>query len=95
MVKGCQRKTIHIRDTGSRYYEEAYFILKPGVCDTPKSEADMIDEAMRIANESLSDIMPQKRKIPLVKKGPFVFALGVFCGFLTTALSFAIYFVVR
>ena len=94
MVKGCQRKTIHIKDTGSKYYEEAYFILKPGASDAKGSEVDMIDEALRIAGESLSSVMPKKRKSPL-KKSPFVFAAGALCGALTTILSTVIYFAVR
>ena len=94
MVKGCQRKTIHIKDTGSKYYEEAYFILKPGAGEAPKSEEDMIDEALRIAGESLSSVMPKKRK-PSFKKSPLIFAAGALCGALSTVLSVLIYFVVR
>ena len=53
MVKGCQKKTIHIKDTGSKYYEEAYFVLRPGVSEAGISSSDMISEAMRIAGESV------------------------------------------
>ena len=52
MVKGCQKKTIHIRDTGSKYYEEAYLILRPGAFEGERESAEMIDEAMRIVGES-------------------------------------------
>ena len=53
MVKGCQKRTIHIKDTGSKYYEEAYFVLKPGVSESRISSGDMISEAVRIAGESI------------------------------------------
>ena len=53
MVKGCQKKTIHIKDTGSKYYEEAYFVLKPGVSESKISSGDMISEAIKIAEESV------------------------------------------
>lgn len=53
MVKGCQKKTIHIKDTGSRYFEEAYFVLRPAVARRHVSENDMIKEASRIAGEGI------------------------------------------
>lgn len=61
MVKGCQKRTVHIRDTGSKYYEEAFFILKPGAFD-PESQGDMLEEAIRIAEETLSSSLPEKEK---------------------------------
>ena len=62
MVKGCQKKTIHIKDTGSKYYEEAYFVLRPGVAASSVPDSDMIEEAVRIAGESLSGRTGQKRR---------------------------------
>ena len=50
MVRGCQKRTVHIRDTGSKYYEEAFFILRPGALDS-NAQSDMIEEAMRIAEK--------------------------------------------
>lgn len=48
MIKGCQKKIIHIKNTNSPYFEEAYFILKEG-CDELTMDNDMLKEAMRIA----------------------------------------------
>ena len=48
MIKGCQKRIIHLKNTNSDYFEEAYFILK----DDQKysaAENDMIKEAERIA----------------------------------------------
>ena len=48
MIKGCQKKIIHLKNPDSRYFEEAYFILKEttgGITD----EKEMIKEAERIA----------------------------------------------
>jgi len=78
MVKGCQKKTIHIKDIGSRYYEEAYFVLRPGVGEKGNAECDMIKEAVRIASESLSPEKPRRKKSRLPKAAAF-FA-GVFIG---------------
>ena len=61
MVRGCQKKTIHIKDTGSKYYEEAYFVLKPGVSEAKIPSSDMISEAVRIAGESIDRSAPVKR----------------------------------
>lgn len=49
MLKGCQRKIILLRNTGSSIFEEAYFVLKADA-DTSQtlSEADMVNEARRI-----------------------------------------------
>ena len=49
MVKGCQRRIILLRDTGSGMFEEAYFILKPERANAP--EQLMIAEANRIIAE--------------------------------------------
>ena len=49
MVRGCQKKIIHLRDTGSDLFEEAYFILKERISlpkdNTASYETKMIDEA--------------------------------------------------
>lgn len=51
MVKGCQKKVICIKDTGSDMFEEAFFIMKPSKDGVPK-EGDMIREARRILENS-------------------------------------------
>ena len=52
MVRGCQRKVIFLKNTESKIFSEAYFIVDdkaPDVC-----EADMIREANRIIEENLA-----------------------------------------
>lgn len=55
MVKGCQRKIVVLKDTGSDLFEEAYFILKEehsgGEASIPP---DMAEEADRILSGNLS-----------------------------------------
>ncbi|MBQ8510784.1 MAG: hypothetical protein IJ493_12845 [Clostridia bacterium] len=46
MVKGCQKKIIVVTDTGSRYFDSAYFILKKEL--PPCSQNDMMSEARRM-----------------------------------------------
>ncbi len=68
MVKGCQRRIVVLKDTGSDLFEEAYFILKE---DLPESAAkispDMVEEANRIL--SGETVVPKKRKIAVMQAG--------------------------
>lgn len=52
MIKGCQRKIIVIRDTGSDFFDEAYFIIKDGGT-IPAGDDDMIAEANRILERNM------------------------------------------
>lgn len=47
IVKGCCRKVIFVKDTGSKYIDSAYFILKS---DLPQNvcDRDMLREAERL-----------------------------------------------
>ncbi|MBQ7715429.1 MAG: hypothetical protein IJT70_06135 [Clostridia bacterium] len=89
MVKGCQKKTIHIKDTGSKYYEEAYFILRPGVFEPKSGDRDMIREAIRIAEESM-DSVSGKRRGGSGARGAVCFVLGAFAGAIAAFLCFAV-----
>jgi len=54
MVRGCQRKVIFLKNTGSDLFSEAYFIVdEKKSCHNPK-EGDMIKEANRIIDENLA-----------------------------------------
>ncbi|MBR0302893.1 MAG: hypothetical protein IJQ80_03500 [Clostridia bacterium] len=88
MVKGCQKRTIHIKDTGSRYYEEAYFVLRPGVTDAGDMSDDMIGEAIRIAGESVAPRGAGSGRRAARWLGAF------FAGFALGALVFAALFLV-
>ena len=50
MVKGYQKRVVFMKNTGSEFFDEAYFV----VCDEHmgKSETDMINEANRIIDEA-------------------------------------------
>lgn len=57
MFKGCQRKIIMLKNTGSGIFDEAYFVIKENATISNRvSENDMIAEANKILNENkLSD----------------------------------------
>lgn len=51
-MRGYQKKVIYLKNTGSRNFEEAYFVLRSDV-DSPKiSEGEMIKEANTIIDEN-------------------------------------------
>ena len=47
MIKGCKRNIIMVKETGSRYFDSAYFVLRS---DLPPScrDTDMLAEARRM-----------------------------------------------
>ncbi|MBR5453936.1 MAG: hypothetical protein IKV54_07645 [Clostridia bacterium] len=94
MVRGCQKKIIHLRDTGSDLFEEAYFIIRPGKAALRASETDMIREARRILeNNRLGERRPPVGKRQRKRRGAVIlFSLGAaFSG----AVSFLIFILSR
>ena len=61
MIKGCQKKMIVLRCGESKYFAEAFFVLRD-TCDGAVSNADMVSEANRIVEESLRGLPPHTRK---------------------------------
>lgn len=92
MVKGCQRKTIHIKETGSRYFEEAYFILKAGIDESEDKCGEMIDEAMRIVGESLAVVSGKKKHRRRGYRSLVIFGAGSLSGALIFFLVWVLMF---
>lgn len=81
MIKGCQKKIIHLKNTDCPFFEEAYFILKDDLDDSVPSD-DIIKEAQRIAmHRETRDC--RKRKLPILKN-----AIPVLIGALSASLIF-------
>ena len=49
-MRGCQKKVIYIKNTGSDVFEEAYFVVKEKH-DMYSFEGDFLTEANRIVDE--------------------------------------------
>lgn len=83
MVRGYQKRVVFMKNTGSEFFDEAYFV----VCDEHmgKSEADMINEANRIIDEAEGNFHSRRggRKIG--------FLLSFVAGSFLTAISALIY----
>ncbi len=63
MKRGCQKQIIHIKDTGSAIFEEAYFVLRAGAGGrrAPCSD-ELLREADRLIGESMTFAYPSKNK---------------------------------
>ena len=54
-MRGYEKKIIHLKNTGSRYFEEAYFIVKDNKNERCTSDKEfMVDEATRIIEENFN-----------------------------------------
>ena len=62
MIKGCQKKIVHITNTGSPYFEEAYFILKQGGIKGSAGDKDIVKEALRITESTAVAAKPKPRR---------------------------------
>ena len=81
-MRGCQKRVIYLKNTGSEYFEEAYFVLK--TTDSQKrSDTDIIREANRIIEENIGKRkrIDFKRYLPLV----LTFLIGAATGVLIFA----------
>lgn len=48
-MRGSEKRIIYVRETGSRLFEEAYFVLRRGVSEGTDADGDeMVREAARI-----------------------------------------------
>lgn len=77
MIKGAQKQMIVLRTGDSRYFDEAYFVLRREVKPRRSSRDEMIREANRILAESGLDMQPKKRK---AWRGAWMFLSGILCG---------------
>lgn len=75
MIKGCKKNIIHITNTGSPYFEEAYFIVRRGG-DIDISEDDIVKEASKIANLTSSSYKNKTSKRNKFKSSYFLYGVS-------------------
>ncbi|MBQ3099784.1 MAG: hypothetical protein IJC50_02225 [Clostridia bacterium] len=85
IYKGTQKKMIMLKNTGSEYFEEAYFIMKDEAATASKqcrSENDMIKEANRIISETFTSngCSARETKQRFVNSKRFWYVAGLLCG---------------
>lgn len=92
IYKGTQKKMIMLKNTGSKYFEEAYFIIREEgtpAASEPFSENDMIKEANRIISETFMNTRyseNERRTGKLRGSSVFWFFAGSLCGSALTLL---------
>lgn len=52
MVRGCQKRVVFLKNTGSKMFDEAYFIVSDDRAPTGVGQEEMLDEAHRIISET-------------------------------------------
>lgn len=88
MIKGCEKRIIFLESTKSKYFDQAYLVMKDDIytCD----EGKILNEAERIifGAESLKNDEKAKR-IKRTWKNILLFSIGFFSG-LILAFSLAL-----
>jgi hypothetical protein len=89
MVRGCQKKIIYLKNTGSEVFDEAYFVVNDKILDKEFAECDMVKEANRILDECVS--IEEKSSITLkiigfVKRKIAPFLIGALIGIIITLI---------
>ena len=70
-MRGYERRVIYMKNVGSDYFDEAYFVLKSDTPPAEKKKERLVDEANRIIKENF-----YKRK--RVKISPLILFLLAF-----------------
>ena len=85
MIKGAQKQMIVVRTGNSRYFDEAYFVLRRELQNERCDRSDILLEADRILRESAPQDGRGKHK---KRRTLLCFLGGVFCGALLCVLLF-------
>ncbi len=87
-MRGYQKRIIFLKHTGSRIFDEAYFLVNPS-CEN-ENENDMVLEANRIIEDNLSKGRDDKKGAFV--KNIFPFLLGVAAAGIVFAATIFIFF---
>lgn len=87
-MRGYQKRVIYLKNTGSDFFKEAYFVIEEDKKTTNSSTKDLVDEANKIIDENF-----YRRKNRKIKKAvPY---LAFLAGMALTSLIFVLYFSIR
>ena len=77
-MRGCQKKVIFLKNTGSYLFDEAYFIISKEGEKTTLSEESMILEENRIIENSYSEEPIEEPKRRRILSFMIPFTIGAF-----------------
>ncbi len=87
MVRGCQKKIIYLKNTQSKIFEEAYFVIRDKGLYEKADECDMVREANRILEESIAYEGKKKFKFLLfLRRYALPFFIGMTIGIALTVI---------
>ncbi len=81
-MRGCRKQMYYMKNPGGRYFEEVYFVLKPGASDRPAllTDPDLAGEAERIVRDAVDSLPCRRRPNGAERHSPVsrgvAFALG-------------------
>lgn len=64
MEKNCQRKMIILKNPNSRFFDEAYLILKDSLDEEQAESADILEEANKLLASRIVEVDERKRHRP-------------------------------
>jgi hypothetical protein len=86
-MRGTQKRVVYLKNTGSKMFEEAYFIIRENIStDSSSSDSDLIKEASRIINEHSKIGCGFIKREMMTYAGAFI--IGALISFITTVLIF-------
>ena len=87
MLKGCQKKIIFLKDTGSDVFEEAYFVINPEYEGMNKE--DIVSEATKIVSGFYNEKNDKSKK----RYGhyPLLLTIGMLIGVVITVGCFFLF----
>ena len=62
MIRGARKEMIVVRTGNSRYFDEAYFVLREDAQKERRKSTDILSEANRILSEIAPDFSPASKK---------------------------------
>lgn len=83
VIKGAQKQMIVVKTGESRYFDEAYFVLRREVKPHRGTRNEMLLEADRILAERTMETYPRKKRLP---RGVLLFFAGILCGGIAAAV---------
>lgn len=88
MLRGCQKKIVFIKNTGSKIFDEAYFVISEKEASPSLTDEAMVDEAKRIIEDAT--IGDRCEGFFSVKKLKFIgiFSIGAVVSGIITSLIF-------
>ena len=77
MIKGARKQMIVVRTGNSRYFNEAYFVLREDMQKDTRKSKDILSEANRILSELAPEVPTEQKKS---RPSWLSFCIGGICG---------------